>query len=273
VTALLDAPADPRRYVMRAHRHAAECTRAWLLAEGLYGQIDDLRFGDGRLIMAPVLHALRGAAELGSREACDAADRAAGLVSAWETADDDREALAASCAAAVLAAERACRRTQRTLRDLAQLAMGVGSLRHDSDVGQRLDRAAVAVLHPPAGEGHPVGLCRDGVRLRATTWDELAVEVGGLLCRLLIDRRTVVRLEFADTAIDCRVDAQDTLHIELLGAADAPPCLLTELGWESRWAAWRSPVAIAQPAALVVDSLRRAAMAPSTWTCVGPRRR
>jgi hypothetical protein len=142
------------------------------------------------------------------------------------------------------------------LRRLAQLAFGVSAMTYGGDRIERLDRASVAVLHPPFDI--PKGIAQDTPRLFARTEDELEVEVSGILCRLLIDRVAIVNFAAPDGRVRFGIDDADSLVGSVWESHDTD---LSDLGWSSSgdsWSAqWTSPVTISEPAGQTVRTLRK----------------
>jgi hypothetical protein len=126
------------------------------------------------------------------------------------------------------AAEEGADEAEMVARRIAQLAFGVSSGLGESERVQRLDRAAASVLYPPPGTGRVVGLVDDGLELFAHHSHELPIELGGIICRMLVDRNVTVRFG----KVELRVGSDETFH------------LMTPDGDR----AWDSPVEVAVPA-------------------------
>jgi hypothetical protein len=145
---------------------------------------------------------------------------------------------------------------ERVVRQLAQLSLGVTSFAPGTDDVYRVERAAVEVLAPDAEPGIP--LVDDGVQLFATDRDGLAIEIAGIVCRLLIDWGGAVVLRTAsDQTLALTVDG-DELTIVAEGL-DATRDRL-EAGWkaiasEQMAKRWPSPVTVSEPATEAVEIL------------------
>ena len=235
--------------IQKANDAAARAALAWLLAAGIAAEIDALRFPDGfSPVPAPGLTAFVADAERGSADAALAADRVAALTMDRDTTDAVATAAADSLAAAD-AAELATRR-------LAQLAFGISAHLIGDDRVERLDRAAVAILFPPAVDRPRSRLADDATELRAKVRPELVVEIAGGLCRILVERNSCLRLTGQGGAVvEVSVDGGSTL------------CVLTNVepgdldgDWGpfpgERWiACWPSPVTIREPAEVIASLL------------------
>lgn len=235
--------------IQEAHDAAARASVAWLLAVGLAAEIDAIRFPDGfSPVPAPGLSGYVCDAERHSANAAFAADRVATLTMDPEASDATATAASATLTAAV-GAERSARR-------VAQLALGVSAHLIGDDRVERLDRAAVAVLFPPAGHRLRTRLSEDRIVLRAKVRPELVVEIAGVLCRALVERNTCVRLTGpADTDVEVIVDEGTTIQILLnvkRGDLDGDWQAAMGGGWV---ALWPSPVTIREPAEVIADLL------------------
>jgi hypothetical protein len=155
---------------------------------------------------------------------------------------------------------------EAVVRKLAQLAFGVSAARAASDAIERMDRAGVAVFHPPKGLGRSVLLVEDGLSLLSTSRRELVIELAGVVCRLLIDRGARVTFRKRGGGawrLDWTVDAQDTLVARTQSSAPRARPRLKTLGWTqgpkmttgSFVQRWASPVTAILPAKLAVDTL------------------
>lgn len=235
--------------VQDANDSAGRAARAWLIAVGLATEVDAVRFPDGfSPVPAPGLDSYLSAAERAAADASLRADRVAALSADPGAIDATLEASAETFIAAAGA--------EHAARQMAQLALGVSAHLIGDDRVERLDRAAVAVLHPPAGSGRPVGLIEDGMVLEAKARPEAVVEIAGAICRLLIDRNTrlVVTAQTGES-VELTVDADDTLCATTESARVDP-----DDGWEADdhggWVAdWPSPVTVREPAGAVAAAL------------------
>jgi hypothetical protein len=221
----------------RANAGALRATRAWLLGKRLAAEVDELRFeGEESPVPAPGLPKLLERLEKDLRDVCDLSDRVAILVrDPGQTAD-----LEARIEVDVDAAEEGADEAELVTRRIAQLAFGVSSGLGGSERVQRLDRAAVAVLHPPPGTGRSVGLVDDGLELFSRHVPELPIELGGIICRMLVDRNVTVR--FGE--VELRVGSDETFH-------------LSSPEGES---AWDSPVEVSDPAHVTAKALKSLGM-------------
>jgi hypothetical protein len=207
---------EPSRALRSGHEEAGRCFMAWLTVVGLAAEIDDLRFQEeGRIVPAPGLELLRDRGEEASREAADAVG-AIGRLCGCTVAEQVDLAVRADLDRRIGNASRSARlatsQAQRALRQLAQLAFGVSAFTIGGDRIERLDMAAVAVLHPPLGAGSAVSMVEDGVDLWSRTLPELEIEVAGMLCRVLVDRRTGLLLRSQGQEVSFTVDGGDTLR-------------------------------------------------------------
>lgn len=217
----------------RANAAALRAARGWLLGIGLAGQVEELRSEcQDDPVPAPGLPKLLDRLEKDLHDVCDLSDRVAVLLRDPEETPE----LVARIAVEVDATEEGADETGRVARRIAQLAFGVSSGLGPSERVQRLDRAAMAVLHPPRGIGRPVGLVNDGIELFTRHAPELPVELGGIICRMLIDRNVNVRLG----GVTLRVGRGATLHL-ITGEGDT---------------AWESPVQVSDPAHATAEALK-----------------
>lgn len=225
---------DPRE---RANAAALRASRAWLLAKGLAAEIDELRFeADDGPVPAPGLTKLVDRLEQDARDVCDLSDR----VSILLLDPDQTEELEARIEVEANAAEEGADKVELVARRIAQLAFGVSSGLGGNERIQRLDRAAVSVLHPPPGTGTHVGLIDDGLEFFSRHAPELRIELGGIICRMLVDRYVTVRFG----QVELRVGSDETFHLS------------TPEGDQ----AWDSPVYVSEPARAIAKALKKAGM-------------
>jgi len=149
---------------------------------------------------------------------------------------DPTAELVARITVEVDAAEEGADDTERVARRIAQLAFGVSSGLEPRERVDRLGYAAVAVLHPPPGTGRTVGLVDDGIKMFARHAPELSIELGGIICRMLVDRNVTVR--FGE--VELRVGSDEILH------------LITAEGDT----AWDSPLHVSEPAHATTKALK-----------------
>jgi hypothetical protein len=221
----------------RANAAALRAARAWLLGKGLAAGIEELRFeSEDDPVPAPGLPKLLDRLEMDFRDVSALWDRVAILLRDPEQTAD----LVARITVEVDAAEEGADDTERAARRIAQLAFGVSSGLGPSERVERLNRAAVAVLIPPQGTGRTVGLVDDGLTFFSRHKRELQVELGGVICRMLVDRNVTVR--FGD--VELRVGSDETLHL-VTPKADR---------------AWDSPVTVSDPAHVTAKALKSLGM-------------
>jgi hypothetical protein len=223
----------------RANAAGLSASRAWLLGRGLAAEVEQVRFtGGDEPVPAPGLPQLLDRLEQDLRDVLALADRVDALLGGPERAVD----LPAIVAVELGAAEEGAEAIERVARQLAQLALGVSTGLPPSPRAERLDSAAVAVLHPPAGGGRTAHLIDDGLELFGHDRRELEVELRGLCCRMLLDGE--VSAHFGEVVL--RVGGDQTLH------------LATPDG-ESSWAA---PVEVTLPAVAAGSALKALGMSP-----------
>ena len=209
----------------RANAAALRATRAWLFGKGLAAEVEELRFEVEECpVPAPGLPKLLHRLEKDLRDVCDLSNRVTILLRDPVQTPD----LVARIEVDADAAEEGADEAELVARRIAQLASGVSLSLGESERVQRLDRAAVSVLSPPPGTGRAVGLVDDGLELFARHAPELLIELGGIICRMLVDRNVTVR--FGE--VELRVGSDETFH------------LMTPVGDQ----AWDSPVEVAVPA-------------------------
>jgi hypothetical protein len=255
---------EPSRALRSGHEEAGRCFMAWLSVVGLAAEIDDLRFQEeGRIVPAPGLELLRDRGEEASREAADAVG-AIGRLCGCTVAEQVDLAVRADLDRRIGNASRSARlatsQAQRALRQLAQLAFGVSAFTIGGDRIERLDMAAVAVLHPPLGAGSAVSMVEDGVDLWSRTLPELEIEVAGMLCRVLVDRRTGLLLRSQGQEVSFTVDGGDTLRGRA-ALAGVERRHMEAMGWkvgpDDEWTMeLPSPVTASMPARAAVGALR-----------------
>jgi hypothetical protein len=221
----------------RANEAALRAMRAWLLGKCLAAEVDELRFGEeGGPVPAPGLPKLLDRLEHDVRDVCDLSDR----VSILLRDPDQTEQLEARIKVEANAAEEGADESERVARRIAQLAFGVSSGLEGNERVQRLDRAAVSVLHPPPGTGTPVGLVDDGLELFSRHTPELRIELGGIICRMLVDRNVTVRFG----QVELRVGPDETFHLSSPEGDQV----------------WDSPVYVSEPARAIAKALKKAGM-------------
>jgi hypothetical protein len=217
----------------RANAAGLRASRAWLLGRGLAAEVEQVRFtGGGAPVPAPGLPQLLDRLEQDLRDVLALSDRVDALLGGPERAVD----LPAIVAVELGAAEEGADEIERVTRQLAQLALGVSTGMPPSKRAERLDGAAVAVLHPPAGSGRTVHLIDDGLELLGSDRRELEVELRGLCCRMLLDGEVSAR--FGEVVL--RVGTDQVLH------------LITPEGALS----WEAPVEVTLPAVAAVAALK-----------------
>jgi hypothetical protein len=258
---------------------AARASRAWVLGLGLVQLIEAAAARGSAPRQVPGMKALAAALEGAVESAVAGAEAAAALCQRLASPRLRAGGHGASLAAHAQADERSLVRRQlaaglaageaeRIMRAIAQLALGVSAGAASSSEIERLARAAVSALHPPEGHGPRAGLARDGLVFRSVTRDELAIEIAGLLARLLVERGARVRLRAArglpTLVID--VSADNALLLRVDGPlSDSLRATLARAGWptarrragapEPLRRRWPSPVTLMIPARLVVRSL------------------
>lgn len=247
---LVETP-SPGRLVQLANDEAAAALTKWLTAMGIASEIDDLRLQEeDRIVPAPGFYALKDEIEDAARVAPERADTVAMLVS---TASSDEEA-ANSLRAAINRygeLQEARETIELGLRRLAQLAFGVSTLTLGGDRIERLERAAVAILHAPGERGR--ALFEESPRFFSTTPDELVVEVAGVLCRLLIDRSSTATFTAPAGQIVFSVDGETLIGtVQSNAGSSAKRWSHPELPPTARW---ESPVVVTRPATLTVETL------------------
>jgi hypothetical protein len=217
----------------RANAAGLRASRAWLLGRGLAAEVEQLRFtGGDRPVPAPGLPQLLDRLEQDLRDVLALSDRVDALLGGPERAVD----LPAIVAVELGAAEEGADEIERVTRQLAQLALGVSTGLPPGQRAERLDGAAVAVLHPPAGYGRTVHLIDDGLELFGHDRRELEVELRGLCCRMLLDGE--VSAHFGEVVL--RVGADQVLHLDTPDGASS----------------WEAPVEVTLPAAAAGSALR-----------------
>jgi hypothetical protein len=190
----------------RANAAGLRASRAWLLGRSLAEEIEVVRLQEGiDPIPAPGLPKLLDRLEQDLRDVLALSERVDHLIGDAEPAFDHDELVAVE----VEAAEEGAEATERVARQVAQLALGVSTGLVPSTRAERLDSAAVAVLHPPAGLGATVDVVEDGLELFSHDRKELRVELRGLCCRMLLDGNVTARFG----AVELRVEADQTLRL------------------------------------------------------------
>ncbi len=223
---------DEGLWGLEANDAALRASTSWLIAEGLGAELYALRLpAEEDPIPTPGFARILHKAEEALRECTEASDRIQRLLRDPEPTTaviEMLDELAEIAEARVDDVESSARR-------LAQLAFGVSSCLAPSERVERLDRAACAVLYPPMSLYDPVGLVDDGIVLFSRSPEELGVEIGGIICRMLTDRRVQVQIG----------------GITLQTGTDGVLRLTTPTS-ESTWA---SPVQVSEPARDAVAAL------------------
>jgi hypothetical protein len=211
---------------------AQRATATWSAAREMITELSELRLaGDGGPVPAPGLARLVEALDAHQRQAAEAAELVAHLAG---DPDLDEEAFERLSLAHVRSRVE-CSGVERTHRDLAQLALGISSMLSSGGRVERLDRMAIAALHPTVGRR--VSLVDDGASIPPLVPDELQVVLGGLLCRMLVDHRVLLVLD----EVSYWVDEGTTLR----------------LGTEASVLDYESPVQVSIPARDGVVALER----------------
>jgi hypothetical protein len=277
-----------REGVQPGHDGAARATRAGMMGEGLIRLLVPVLESDkGSPPAAPGFDELVATLRTGRVVARRAADSGAArsqlaLEALEQTADEDlpkailsvQSAARAVNAAAGLAIAKA-EQSERALRDLAQLALGIAQGPAETPDVSDVERGAIAILHPPLGDDRSVGLGSDQPVLRYANDEELITEVSGLIARLLIDRWTVLVLsarDHPDYYVALTVDSTDTLLAETVaGCATKESERLLAIGWKAAEIGyfrceWPSPVKILDVARMVSSTVIKVLGMPTAST-------
>ena len=216
----------------RADAAGLRASSAWLLAKGLAGEVDDVRFQSGdNPVRAPGLPNLVERLERSVHDVLALTERVDALLAGTERTWD----LESIIEVEVEAAEEGADAVEQLARQIAQLALGVSMGLAPSDRAERLDSAAIAVLTPPGRGCETPGLVDDGIELFCRDKQDLRVELRGVLCRMLLDRNVSVRIG----DVELRVGPDQTLH---LSTPDGD-------------SAWEPPVDVSVPARATAKSL------------------
>ena len=219
--------------MQQANDLAAHVQRTWLMTAGLAAEIGHLRFQpEERIVPAPDLDALAEAADQAAARAHEVAERIGVLL---RDGSDGVDAAGAELTAAAGEADRSARR-------VAQLGMGVSAHTLGGERIERLDRACVALLRPDGRAPTPTGA--DDVTLAGRTRVEVEVELAGMVCRLLVDRRPALWAVVPGAWGRLAVDDTDTLH--LTWSAQLRSVQHTE---------WPSPIMVSDPVRSLLDVL------------------
>lgn len=258
------------------HDFAARASTAWLMVRGLEAEIATLRSlaAKGRIPAPGLAHLVK--------DTRDALDTASGSSNMAETYAARLEALTAEFAEThssetldTIRAEeqrlgmqhnhaiQPANRAEHRARDLAQLALGISAHLPSTYEVERIDRVCTAILHPPPGTGSAVPLYQDDLTVRAASRRELVVELAGVICRLLLDRRSVAWLmvgEDCDQVLCLQIEPGDTLLALADVSQGKPRKALLKSGWREQGAEllerrWPSPVSVLDPAGEVVKVL------------------
>ena len=206
--------------------------RARMMAEGLAGEIEAVRQPEGTdLVPTPGMAVLQDRIEAGVGAVGDRAELIGLLLSDPERSDELDARIRAEAADAHAGAEA----VGRTVRQLAQLALGVSSRLGPGSRVDKLDRTAVAVLAPFDHQLGGVALEVDKVELFCHTRDEVRVELGGVLCRLLVDG--LAGIQIGPTW--AWVVSDGVLHLETPGGERS----------------WEPPVTVGEPAEIWASAL------------------
>ncbi len=241
----------------RINESAMFAAQAWLTGRGIFDAIGDLRSNaDGDPIPAPGVDEALDALTAASEAVCDTAD----TVDAITESNADAETIEAISSAhdRVLDATLDCR---NSLRRLAQLCLGVTSMLSWSTAVARAERAAVATLVDSAIRLEADTAC---LELLSTSAEELAVELAGVVSRIVLDHDTHLRLRSSSATapeLSLVTDSTGTLTLTCPVAAipnDVLPSLLTS-GWEADedrlTASWPSDLTVIEPVELIVETL------------------
>ncbi len=249
---------DPEKWVQlaegRANAAAARASEAWLAGRGLAALIDELRWlEEADPVPAPGLEAALVALERCDVAACEAADAVGLLVG--QDADADT---VAAVSAALARVDDAHEESERWLRRLAQLLLGVTTRSAESGLIDRAERAAVAALFP---EGERVSVAEDGAWPAARDLDEFWVALAGLLCRMIVEHDvelTIGSSRVPDTLLICEVDGTGNLTLRLAGGDHRHLDRLEAIGWSPAGtefgATWDDPLVVAEPVTTLVAS-------------------
>jgi hypothetical protein len=118
-------------------------------------------------------------------------------------------------------------------RRIAQLGMGVSSATLGGDRIERLDRACVAALR--LGLYSAVGVVDDeDLSLSGSTRPEAHVELGGILCRLLVERKPVLIAEVPGAAARA-LPLTTTTHSTSCGGSGTSRSVIANGNRQSWW--------------------------------------
>jgi hypothetical protein len=264
----VELPPDEIAYYAKANSAAADAMHAWLVTIGLTGlaeEIRDVAASDAEPIQAPGLdHLLSDAREAATR-AAQQADIALDLHLADQLSDEtafEYERRTHLMQGRAGDAQAAADDAQHAMRRAAQLLLGMSAHMSSSDFVYQVERAATAILSPPAGNVPSVA--DDGTELEARTPDELKVELAGMVCRLLLQHGggLTVRCRHGLPPVELELWVHDeTLRATATGGTVAQhPEPFVEAGWEdvsdgAASAVWETPITVAEPVALVVTTL------------------
>jgi hypothetical protein len=216
----------------RANAAGLRASRAWLLGKSLAAEVEEVRFqGGDDPIPAPGLPKLLDRLEQDLRDVLALSERVDVLLGGPEQGVDLPDIISVE----LHAAEEGAAEVERVTRQLAQLALGVSTGLVPSKRAERLDSAAVAVLHPPDDAAPMADLVEDGLELFSHDREELLVELRGLCCRMLLDRNVTVRIG----EVELRVGFDQTLH----------------LATQEEDTAWEAPVEVTVPARATGEAL------------------
>ena len=241
-----------------ANMEASRGMRAWLMADGLAAEIIMMSHRSlDETIPAPGLSELRAELEQQAIRVHRSAERCADVARLCEPGDSAGQERTERSKYEL---DEAVRQIRRLAGEIAQLGFGVTANAESDTRNDRVDRGCVAVLFPP-DRYSPLG--GHHVVARPLSDESIAagrVDLCGMLCRLMCERRAMVRVERASVQITFAVDGDDTLFAHAhLADHDGYEVRLAELGWRRHGhgydAAWPSPVKIRTPAGLALATL------------------
>ena len=184
---------------------AQQAVSNWTIARGLTTEMMELRLeGEHHPVPAPGLLTLMGKIDEHLYACTEASELAVMIKRNAELGEGSRESLSKAAHECLYRGNM----VRVTLRQIAQLALGVSAQLHTSDRVERLDRMATAALVPPNGGG--VSLYDDGIEIPPVDNDGLLVLLSGLLCRMLLEGWIAV--EFGSVVVG--VDGEGTLRLD-----------------------------------------------------------
>ena len=253
---------DLDELMVRADGDAARAAQSWLAAAGLVDElkaIATLYDVDDPTALSE-LERLHATADDSAAGAHDGATKVRIAIESVGVEDDTHVLALADRGASDaiegwMSAALACRL-------IAQRGLGITTFTDGDDRIMRLERACVAVLHPPLDFTEKVDLIDDMPEERAFdvsgSRNNVAIDVAGLVCRLLMDDDIGLQFDTDAGHVRLHIGRRGSL-VATLRTTRTDTTKLKAEGWRAKgsdWTAkWAQPVRVSEPTSQALTAL------------------